>query len=365
MVQKREYGIDLLRVICMTGIVGAHVLVAGREGLATRILPDATNLVLYLLEFFTHFTVNLFPIITGYFYAERKSVKSANLIGLLVNLEAYSLIFTVVLYIFSTNFLTDIPSILGSLFPITAGAYWYLAAYVMVFLLIPWMNLLIRNMSKNQYSTLIVSLFVLFCVIPAFSKVDYFAMQDGYSPYWLIFLYFLGGYIRLYKDLHINRLRKYWYVFIFVANTCIAMLLYLLTVNQIISPEILAEHTRFIAPISLINVMCMMFLFMDMNITSSGAQKLVVSLSGAAFDVYMIHCHNYVYDIFIRGKFRFLTYCSVWEAILYYVLIVTAIYMIGWISCGIRKKIFKWIGVDWLVQTIGSKIDTLQKKIWA
>jgi len=299
-----------------------------------------------------------------HFYAERKTVKSANLLGLLVSLQAYSLVFTVVLYIFSTNFLTDAQSIISSLFPISAGAYWYLAAYVMVFLMIPWMNLLIRSMNRTQYSALILTLFALFCVIPAFSKMDYFAMQDGYSPFWLIFCYFLGGYIRLHKDAHIYRLRKFWYPVIFAMNTAIAAVLYLLTANHIISEHILAEHTRFIAPISIVNVMCMMFFFMDFDIKSEKGQKLVVSLSGAAFDVYLVHCHNYFYDIFIRGNFRFLSSSSPIKAVASYLLIVLTFYLIGWISCIIRKKIFKWTGIETLIQKIGNKIDTFQGKIW-
>lgn len=361
MANKREYGVDLLRVICMTGIVGAHVLVAGQ---AYTMNPSATGSVLFLLQFFTHFTVNLFPIITGYFYSGRKTVKFANLIGLIVNLQAYALVITAVLFVFSTNFLVDFSSIFGSLFPVTTGAYWYFAAYVLVFLMIPWMNLLIRNVNHKQFSALLILGFVLFCIVPAWSKIDYFKMLEGYSPYWLIYCYFIGAYLRQYKDRHIGRLKKWVYPIVFLFNLAIALGIYLLAGNGMVTEAFLNQHTRFIAPISMVNVMCMMFFFMDLEVKNATAQKLLVSLSGAAFDVYMFHCHHYFYDIFIRGNFRFLQVLSPVMALAGYIVSVLGLYLFGWICCLIRKKIFKLIKIDDLVQWMGSKLDIFQAKVW-
>ena len=364
MTSRREYGIDLLRIISMMGIVSIHILVAG-YGRGTLYTPSVTGILLNALHFLSNSSVNLFAMISGYLYAPRTKVRFSNLIGLLTNLEAYSLLITVVLYIFSSSFLVDAPSILGSLFPMTTGAYWYLTSYVCVFLLIPWLNKLVQSLTRQQHAALLAILFCLFSLIPSLMGTDFFVIQDGYSPFWLIFCYLMGCYIRLYKDQITGRLHRRWYPVLLLGNILAAMTCYYLTIYGFLPETVFTTLSKYISPLTVGNAVLIMLMFLDISISGSRCQRLVQTLSSAAFDVYVIHCHQYFYDIFIRGSFRFLPSLSPVAAVLLLIGILVIFYLICTLSCLCRKFVFRVLRIDRYINWAGDALDRLQNRIWS
>lgn len=364
MTSRREYGIDLLRIISMMGIVSIHILVAG-YGRGTMYAPSVTGILLHALHFLSNCSVNLFAMISGYLYAARTKVRFSNLIGLLTNLEAYSLLMTVVLYIFSSSFLVDAPSILGSLFPMTTGAYWYLTSYVCVFLLIPWLNKLVQSLTRQQHAALLGVLFFLFCLIPTLMGTDFFVIQDGYSPFWLIFCYLTGSYIRLYKEQITGRIRRRWYPVLLLGNILAAMTCYCLTICGFLPESVFENIIKYISPLTVGNAVLIMLMFLDISISGSRCQRIVQTLSAAAFDVYVIHCHQYFYDIFIRGRFAFLPSLSPAAAVFLLIGILVIFYLVCTISCLCRKFIFRVLGIDRYTNWAGNTLDRLQDRIWS
>lgn len=360
---KREYGIDLLRVLCMMGILGVHILIAG-EGRGREFHGTATGCFLYALHYICLCSVNLFAAISGYLYAAKAKVRSRNLIGLLVNVEAYSVVFTIVLYVCSTNFLTDAKSILGSLFPMTTGAYWYLVCYIFVFLMIPWLNLLIRSMTRQQYTALLVVMYVLCCVVPTVGGRDYFVLEEGYSALWLLFCYLVGGYIQVNKAFLAERIRRFWYPVIFWAIVVLICIAYLLVSWGVLSEAVYFSFVGYNALLPIISAAAALLYFIGVNIESRKAQKLVRSLSDAAFDVYVIHCHHLFYDIFIRSHYDFLNTMPPWAAAASLLGIILAFYVLGWVSCLVRKILFRILKIDDLINWVGEKIDFYQEALW-
>lgn len=360
---KRQYGVDLLRAVSMMGIVCVHFLVAGfgREPIF-GLTP--TGLALNTVSFLVQCSPNLFAMISGYLYTTKTKIKSGNLIGLLVNLEAYSLLFTMVLYIFSSSFLVDVKSILGSLFPLFTGAYWYLTAYIALFLLIPWINLLIHSMTKPQYSALLGILFFLFCLVPTFTGTDFFNIQGGYSVFWLMFCYLLGGHIRLYRECWTGNIRRGLYPVILAGNLLVGMTCYYLVGLNLLPQSVFYTLESFVCPITVGNTILIFLYFADITIKAPACQRFVKTLSDAAFEVYVIHCHQYFFDIFIRGRFEFLSTLTPLAAIILLVVILVIFYLACSLCYLIRKKIFQLLKIDLLVKEAGDRVDRLQSRIW-
>ncbi|MCB5932847.1 acyltransferase, partial [[Eubacterium] rectale] len=63
-------------------------------------------------------------------------------------------------------------NILHSLFPVLSGQYWYVTAYVGLFFFIPFLNALGNRLTKLQFQYLLVTVFVLFSVIPTLLHTD-------------------------------------------------------------------------------------------------------------------------------------------------------------------------------------------------
>lgn len=83
-----------------------------------------------------------------------------------------------------------------SLYPFLKNRYWYIACYVLLFVLLPYINILLKNLTDRQFDVFVILLFVVKSVLPVSQKQDFFRMDWGYSSAWLIVCYILGVYIK-------------------------------------------------------------------------------------------------------------------------------------------------------------------------
>ena len=67
--------------------------------------------------------------------------------------------------------------VLNSLFPVLTVQYWYVTAYVGLFFFIPFLNVLGNRLTKSQFQYLLVTVFVLFSVVPSFLHRDVFPVE--------------------------------------------------------------------------------------------------------------------------------------------------------------------------------------------
>ena len=51
------------------------------------------------------------------------------------------------------------------LFPVTMGHYWFLTAYLFLYILLPFVGMGLRRMTKQQFQVALVLLFVTFCLL--------------------------------------------------------------------------------------------------------------------------------------------------------------------------------------------------------
>lgn len=87
-------------------------------------------------------------------------------------------------------------------FPIFNDRLWYITCYCFVFLLAPYLNLLIAHISKSAYRELLLLLTILMCAIPTVCMIDPFHVTfHGYSAgSWDVVREVLGEYKNLGKE---------------------------------------------------------------------------------------------------------------------------------------------------------------------
>lgn len=84
-----------------------------------------------------------------------------------------------------------------AILPIKFEMYWFVTAYFGMYILSPYLNILANNLSQKEYFRFLLIQFTMFSLVSSYG-FDTFAVKAGYSFLWFIFLYYLGGYIRLY-----------------------------------------------------------------------------------------------------------------------------------------------------------------------
>lgn len=360
MTENRIIGLDVLRIFSMFGILGLHII--GNGGLLQNAKMTSFSYYIILMLYCIFYTsVDIFGILSGYLNVNKRNNKNNRIIELICILIFYCLIIPTVFYAFNIKnirSIKDIKTIISNLFPILAGKYWYITCYSFLFFMIPYLNTFCKCIDKKTYKKLLLILFVLFTIIPNFlGMTDIFRILNGYSPFWLIFCYLLGGFIRIYNiDFDTKKIIKIvliLFIVEFVINIIVRNVGFLIFGFVARADWFINYISPFTVTISLL----LLLLFKKISIRNQMIIKTLVYLSNMSFSVYIIHCHKIVFDYILKDLFiPILNY----NFIIVSFVIALAIILIYMLCCLIdefRKIIFKIFRIKVLIEKISYKLD--------
>lgn len=203
-VTKRDYGIDLLRIVSMLMVPMVHIL--GHGGVIEATVPFSLQYEsAWLLESILLVAVNCFVLITGYVYYG-KETRYYRLLTLWAEVLFYSIIIIIALkFIFPSELGLENywKAIIPTFFTNDQfSRYWFFTAYVGMFLLSPFINLGLKHFNKKQDLSVFLSLFIIFSLLPTILNQDMaFNLNQGYGVLWFVVLYYTGGLIHKYEYL--------------------------------------------------------------------------------------------------------------------------------------------------------------------
>lgn len=190
---KRNYGIDLLRLVLMYMVVLLHVLGAG--GVLRAAEPLSGQYAgAYLLEALAFCAVNGYGMITGY-VSYGKKWRLAGLGQLWLQVLVYALGISACVWLFRPEYFS-LGQLVTYTFPAYRAVYWYFSSYVGLFFLIPVLNRILESATEKQARRAMLAAIVMIGIIPTGLGMDPFNLQWGYSTAWLACLYLIGGCIR-------------------------------------------------------------------------------------------------------------------------------------------------------------------------
>ena len=335
---ERNYGIDLLRIFSMFMVVILHVLGAGGILEATGGMVFH-NRAAWLLEIVAYCAVNCYALISGYVGVNGK-FKFTNIIVLWFQVFFYNFLINGLFWIFKFQPFT-LETIKNTFFPVFTRQYWYFTAYFCTFLFIPILNLVLNRMSKKQMGIILGIGMVNFSVFPTLFEFDMFNFVGGYSPWWLIFLYLVGGYIKKYNLFSTGSWKEY-----FACYFCFALFTFLSKIGfEFITIRVLGDikhnlmFVNYTSPTIVGCAVCLLIAFSKMNLKK--LSKIIAFFTPLSFSVYLIHTNPLVFGGVWSNYFLFLIKYSP----LVMVLGVLGCAMIVYLCCSmidfIRLKIFK------------------------
>ena len=163
--KQRQHGVDALRIVSMLFVIIQHIL--GQGGVAGAEVASGKDILLRFLQILVYCAVNLYGITTGYLLC-RKPFRLARLVKLWLTTVFWSVAVSCVFFVLAPESRT-ISEMVSMFLPILRGRYWFFTAYVVVMLLSPVLNLVIRSLSRGQFHLLLAVLFLLFGFIPVAS----------------------------------------------------------------------------------------------------------------------------------------------------------------------------------------------------
>ena len=360
-IQKRNYGIDLLRIIAMLMIVTLHMLGLG------GVLNSAEQLSLHynvgwLIEIAAFCGVNCYALISGYVSVGAK-YKYHKIITLWFQVVFYTILVSIC-------YMLKYPGTVGKetwirdLFPVITGEYWYFTAYVALFFCIPFLNYLLNTMERRKIEKLLVSCIVLFSLIPTIVCRDVFYLQSGYSFVWLIVLYLIGGYLKIYRiEDQISKKKSFAIYFLCIIVTWIVKIAaesFLPGVTK--SVPINNTLISYTSPTMLLAGITLFLSFVNLKIEKDFVKKAIGILGASSFSVYLIHTHSLSCQI-LNGRFSSYAGGSVLNLIVLTIVFPIMLYLICTAVDVVRAKLFVILKIDCFSQGIWGKITKIWEKI--
>ncbi len=273
--------------------------------------------------------VNIFVLISAYFLVKSK-FKIKKLLALWLQVLFYGIAFYLIsCAIDSSNFGVGFVFYLA---PITSNAFWFITAYLLLYLISPFLNIILNNASKKQLTILVVGIFILDYLATRFGINAIVNFNSGYSLIWFMFLYILGGYLRLYP----LKIKKIWLLLIYLVST---FALWGMTfIENNVYTAIFYNPLEYTSPLVLLNSICALMLFKDIKIKSKFWHTLICFISSCTFGIYLFQesaIKPYLYFNILKVQFA---YGSVLSP-LYVLLFALEIFALGLLVEIIRKSI--------------------------
>ena len=300
---KRNYGIDLLRLVSMYMVVVLHVLGCGGV-LDTSVNFSSNYYTAWLLETAAYCSVDIFAMITGYVMVNSK-FNYFKIIPLWLTVSFYGavtlLLFRFVPYLHQLYGVCKLDFIKATLFPATSHQYWYFTGYFCMFFFIPFINRCISSLSKKEHKTLCITIVVLFSVLPHFlaKGADPFRLGGGYNQWWLICMYFIGAYLKLYP-IKISKARC---LLMYMIATLCAWFAGFVLLRIFGSNGVMTWFVDYTSVFIVISSIALVLLFSQLDITQTKLQNVIRFFSPLAFSVYLIHVQSLTFNCLLPGKF--------------------------------------------------------------
>lgn len=346
-VKSRMANLELLRCLAMMMVIVLHYLDKG------NILPDLSGtemnvmgIVAWILEALCIVAVNVYMMISGYFLCT-SSFKLSRLLQLWLQVWTYSVIIGVIA-VFAGILPTaevDTHYFLTLLFPVSMGHYWFMTAYVFLYLLLPLVGAGVRKMSKEQMQLALVLLLVVFSLSKTILPVRLEKDGQGMDCLWYLCVFVMAAYIRRFglKFLE-KKMRALWLYLAaclaIVAESFVLRQIYLRTgsMGRLLSISFEYNHLLpFLAAIGL-------FMFFLQVKASGKLAGVAVKAAPYTLGVYLLHENEgvrYAWETWLGAD----KVNSVGSLLLYTVLAVLCVFVCGILVELIRTRMMHGLHV--------------------
>ncbi|MDE7224849.1 MAG: acyltransferase [Acetatifactor sp.] len=351
--KKRKVSIELLRILAMMMVVMLHYLSKGE--LLTPLTEEfsAGAYLAWFMEAFAVVAVNVYMLISGYFLVE-SGFKPGRLVKLICQVLFYSLLIPLVLM--AVGLLKpgqlSIYRLLQYLFPGQMVHYWFITAYIVMYLFAPVLAAGAKQLSQRQLGFTIVLLLLFFSVSKSLLPVQLEMDNLGYDGLWFICVFLVAAYIRLYG---IPFLQKGKRAALCYLGSC--LLIYALTLGVRLFYLRTGRLGNFIhAPydynhiLNLFAAISLFYAFSNWKISTEGAVgRIILRVAPYTLGVYLLHEHielRYLWPHWLGATLQ----CKPWELALRACGCVLLVFVIGILVDMLRGWLFD--GAEGLVRKL-------------
>lgn len=279
---NRNYGIDLLKIIAMINIINLHINL-----FIIKLTVSTPNFKqIYFLEVFSYWPINAFGFISG--IISFKKSKFNNVIYIWFESFFHSIIFS--LYLFYKSEI-GLKKFILSFFPLGITRHWYVNAYILMYLFLPFILKSINSINKDSFTKIIICYFFIYSIYHIIIELNvgmtnYAFINKGNSSLWLLILFIIGGYIgRFYINKSI--ISKSVFIMIYFLSSLITYVCLFYNFENDKKPNGLLMQTH--SPTTVLQALSLIFFFANIKITQKYIIKVILFFNPLNFNITLIH----------------------------------------------------------------------------
>ena len=292
-IKKRNYNLDILRIISMIMIISLHYCTFGCNVRDIESLGYYTP-ALWLIYAFCYVAVNVYVLISGYFLCESK-FKWKKLLKLAIEVWFYSLIIGAIFFFTGIQRFNDLKTALNVFFPILTRSYWFISIYLIMYVLSPFLNKLINSFSKKEYQKFLITTSIIYLICNnLFIGTNLMDNTDGYGILWFMYLYFVSAYIRKYD---FPKIKNIYYLCFYIILSIITFLSRYFIINYLQVLNIFKDQSTILYAYNSTTVFgasLFLFVFFKNIKIKERCPNFIYKVSLATFGVYLIHEHTFM-----------------------------------------------------------------------
>lgn len=309
--RKRNSSIELLRILMMLQIIFLHVCEYGEYYDHAMELGGKHALLYWVLWLMSRCPVYMFVIIMGYFLSDSAGgFQKKRILKIYIPMYVYAVAIPVILG-FTQAVQVDKYDYIRAVFPALSRTWYFMTLYLIVLILSPFINKMLKELSRKEYLILLGILFFIFSVWQPISHLEPFDSfigikkivdtEGGKSLYDFVFMYILGGFLRHHSFKREGTLLwwKNW------MNLAVFLLLGLFNVAFVyIYPpvkDIIAYNDN---PIAVLQCIFLFRFFSNMEFYCD----ILNIISGCNLGIYMLHEHplmrELIWDKIVRMDYQ-------------------------------------------------------------
>lgn len=370
--RKRQANFELLRITAMFLVVCLHYLSHTDALTMPGVTASGTQILGDLLEALCIVAVNVYVLITGWFQPLKESDRGtenrhsgtetnddsgmglfpqifrlSKLIKLLAEILFYTLLIPLGMTIIGIH--PQAQNIWDRWFwflPVSMEAYWFITAYVILYILSPFLNAGLRSLPQKKMRELLLVLLFFCCVLPSLSPVKLTTDSAGYDALWFAVLYLLAGYLHRYGCPWLEKASHA--ALLYLGSS---LLLWLLTLalhrvsmgGRLMYYADVTYHYNFV--LTLTSSLGLFYWFRGVRIREGRAADLIRRIAPSTLGVYLIHENIDVRDRWLEILTRFLGPVPQGALLILHMLACTAVlYICCLLLDGVRRAVFAAVG---------------------
>ena len=349
--KKRDANIELLRIVAMLMIITLHF---NYRSNALLVLGEpASNVQIFatVLEAIAITGVNVYVLISGYYLSSSK-VKFSKILLLILQVYFYTLLISgAMMFVgaYSVKPEDKLDRALRYLFPISSEHYWFVTAYVIMYVLAPVMNAAVNTLKRKQLKTVIIGLLTWFCFINSIVPAKFGTDRMGYDFGWFICLYLIAAYIRKYNIVLFRDAKKSALVYLIsvVVIAAFSLVFYKInfdTGNFNYYAEVPCHYNFFFA---LTGALGLFSVFRFMRLKENLLAEVIRIIAPYTLGVYLLHMHFEIADRWVEWIEQIIGETPLDNVLTFFIHLVVSVLIVffaGIFVDWIRKYIFNFFG---------------------